>query len=459
MKSDVYSLVKVILFVSAITSPTLHAKVGEEETAKLGREFTPIGAEKAGNAEGTIPEWNGGYTDKPSCYKDDGSYFICDPFSEDKSEFFITNENKEKYKEKLSPGQIALFEKYPKSFRMPVYKTRRSAAYSQDVYDRTLRNSSKSELAEQGNGIANMEAFGFPFPIPKSALEVIWNHIVRYRGDSVERITGIAAPQVDGKFSMVISLEQFVFREALKEVKPGEDENVLFYYKQKVVAPSRLAGNVLLVHETLDQVKEPRLAWVYNGGQRRVRRAPQVGYDGPGTSSDGLSTFDNLDMYNGAPDRYQWELLGKREMFIPYNSYKLDEKGLKYEEILKPGHINSDLTRYELHRVWVIEAKIKPGTRHVYGRRTFYIDEDSWQVSVVDHYDNRGGLWRVSQAYNMMYYNGMSPFYAAEAVYDLSASRYVVVGLENEEKKGFQFNREFDKKSFTANALRSEGVR
>jgi hypothetical protein len=166
-----------------------------------------------------------------------------------------------------------------------------------------------------------------------------------------------------------------------------------------VTAPARLAGTVLLVHETLDQVKEPRKAWVYNAGQRRVRQAPQVSYDGPGTAADGLRTSDNLDMYNGAPDRYDWKLEGKKEMYIASNSYKLDSPKLKYADIIKAGHINQDLTRYELRRVWHVVATLKPGQRHIYAKRDFYIDEDTWQAAVIDHYDGRGQLWRVAEAH------------------------------------------------------------
>jgi hypothetical protein len=170
-------------------------------------------------------------------------------------------------------------------------------------------------------------------------------------------------------------------------------------------APARLAGTILIAHETLDQVKEPRRAWVYNAGQRRVRRAPNVAYDNPGTAADGMRTSDQFDMYNGAPDRYDWKLVGKQELIVPYNSYKLHSDQVKYKEILTPLHINQDLTRYELHRVWVVEATVKSGTSHVYPRRTFYVDEDSWQILAVDQYDARGQLWRVSEAHCINYYD------------------------------------------------------
>ncbi|WP_165679079.1 DUF1329 domain-containing protein, partial [Metapseudomonas otitidis] len=233
----------------------------------------------------------------------------------------------------------------------------------------------------------------------------------------------------------------------------------LTFFKQQVTAPSRLAGNVLLVHETLDQVKEPRLAWIYNAGQRRVRRAPQVAYDGPGTAADGLRTSDNFDMFSGAPDRYDWKLVGKKEMYIPYNSYKLDSPSLKYDDIIKAGHINQDLTRYELHRVWEVVATVKPGERHIYAKRHMYIDEDSWQVALVDHYDGRGQLWRVAEGHAQFYYHHQVPAYTLEALYDIIAGRYLALGMKNEEKRSFEFGFVGKAADYTPAALRNAGVR
>jgi hypothetical protein len=237
------------------------------------------------------------------------------------------------------------------------------------------------------------------------------------------------------------------------------DDNVLFYFKQVITAPSRLAGNVLLVHETLDQVKEGRRAWLYNSGQRRVRRAPQVAYDGPGTAADGQRTSDNLDLFNGAPDRYNWELVGKKEMYIPYNSYRLGARDLSYRDIVMPGHINPEHTRYELHRVWHVRATLKNGERHIYGQRDFYVDEDSWQIAVVDHYDGRGDLWRVAEAHHVQGYDINAPFYAAETLYDLMSGRYLVMGLTNEESDPYTFEVNARSNDFTPAALRRAGVR
>ncbi|MCY1532383.1 hypothetical protein D9M68_676570 [compost metagenome] len=268
-----------------------------------------------------------------------------------------------------------------------------------------------------------------------------------------------ATPEKSGAFTPVTFKMEFTYRNQLKDFDPANPGNVLFYYKEEVVSPARLAGSVLLVHETLDQVKEPRLAWLYNAGQRRVRRAPQVAYDGPYPASEGLRVGDNFDMYNGAQDRYDWKLVGKRELYIPYNSFKLDSPKLKYDDIVKAGHLNPEFTRYELHRVWEVEATLKPGERHVYAKRVFFIDEDSWQIVLADHYDARGTLWRVGEGHLQPYYNVQVPWLAVETLYDLLNGRYIVSGLKNEESQGVEFGVKALAADYTPAALRNAGVR
>jgi hypothetical protein len=263
----------------------------------------------------------------------------------------------------------------------------------------------------------------------------------------------------NGDYSVVRFQDELTWLDRLTDADKVDDPNVLFYFKQEITSPSRLAGNVLLAHETIDQVKEPRRAWVYNAGQRRVRRAPQVAYDGPGTASDGLRTSDNFDMYNGSPDRYNWNLVGKQEIYIPYNSYKLADPQYKYDNIIKAGHINQSLTRYELHRVWKVEGTLKEGVRHIYAKRVFYIDEDTWQAAEIDQYDGRGELWRVSEAHAMSFYDKKVPWYAMEVIYDLQSQRYLALGLMNEEQNPYTFDTQTSSGDFTPAALRSSGKR
>jgi hypothetical protein len=341
---------------------------------------------------------------------------------------------------------------------MPVYPTRRSIVLPDDVNQATRENAVNTRLVQGGNGLENYKLAN-AFPIPQDGLEVIWNQITRYRGHSMERVLTQATPQTNGNFTIVRFNEQYVVPQALTDYDAARMGNILYYFKQQVTDPGRLAGNVLLVHETINQVETPRMAWIYNAGQRRVRRAPQVSYDGPGTAADGLRTSDNLDMYNGAPDRYDWELVGKKEIFIPYNSYELESPKHKYADVIKAGHINQDLTRYELHRVWELKAKVKADQRHIYAQRHMFIDEDSWQAAHIDHYDARGELWRVAEAHTLHRYDAQVPGYALETLYDLVAGRYLAMGMYNEESRGYNYDYKANSNEFTPAALRQSGVR
>ena len=434
------------------------AAVAPEEAAKLGNSLTPLGAEKAGNADGSIPEWTGGLTKGAASVLSGG--FLGDPFASEQPLFTITAQNLEQYRDKLSEGQVAMFKRYPETYRMAVYPSHRSAALPADIYAAAAKSAVNTSLIEGGNGLKGFaDSRYYAFPIPQNGLEVVWNHITRYRGGNLRRSTVQAAPQANGDFTLVHFEDEVAFPGMTKGLDAKKAENALLFFKQRVTAPARLAGNVLLVHDSLDQIAEPRMAWLYNAGQRRVRRAPQVAYDGPGTASDGLRTSDNFDMFNGAPDRYDWKLVGKRELFIPYNNYRLALPSVKYADILKAGHINQDLTRYELHRVWEVEATLKSGERNIYAKRRFYVDEDSWQIALSEHYDGRGQLWRVGEAMLLQHYAQKIPVYALEALYDVIAGRYVAVGMANEEKMSIQYGTQASAKDFTPAALRNAGVR
>ncbi|MCR4508827.1 DUF1329 domain-containing protein [Pseudomonas sp. 32.2.56] len=441
-----------------LLASSVMAAVSEQEAAQLGASLTPLGGEMAGNADGSIPAWDGGLSTSAAAV--DGKGFLADPFAGEQALFTITAANAEQYKGKLSAGQLAMFKRYPESYKIPVYPSHRTTAVPAAIAEAAKLSAVNTTPVDGGNGLQNFNASRYyAFPIPKTGVEVIWNHITRYRGGNTRRVVTQATPQTNGSYSLVKFEDEVAFPADMPDLDPAKGSNVLLYFKQRVTAPSRLAGNVLLVHETIDQVKEPRLAWIYNAGQRRVRRAPQVAYDGPGTAADGMRTADNFDMFSGAPDRYDWQLVGKKEMYIPYNSYKLDSPSLKYDDVLKAGHINQDLTRYELHRVWEVVATLKSGERHIYAKRHMYVDEDSWQIALVDHYDGRGQLWRVAEGHAQHYYNHQVPGYTLEALYDLVAGRYLALGMKNEEKSAYNFGFKATAADYTPAALRSSGVR
>lgn len=453
-------LLLLVSLLAGAPAVALHAAVSQADADRLGHDLTPLGAEMAGNADGSIPAWSGGITTPPAGYKVGDHH--PDPYAADAPLYTITADNAARYQDKLTAGHLALLQAYP-DYKLIVYPTHRSVSNPPRVYDAVKANATTAELVAGGNGITGA-VIGIPFPIPHDGIEVVWNHLTRYRGISALRHIAQAAPQANGSYTLVQFEDQFLFNYARDDVPRAElmrqvtDDNILVYFKQAVTAPPRLAGTILLAQETLDQVKEKRRAWVYNAGRRRVTRAPDVAYDNPGTAADGQRTTDQFDMFNGAPDRYAWKLLGKKELIVPYNSYRLHSDKLHYDDILKPKHINQDLARYELHRVWVVEGTVKPGTSHLYPRRTFYVDEDSWQILVADQYDSRGQLWRVSEAHCINYYDALTFWSTLEVHTDLQDGRYLAVGLDNRNPM-YEFNVKLTPADFTPDSLRREGVR
>jgi len=426
------------------------AALSAAEIARLGADLTPIGAEKAGNKDGTIPAWTGGLCAPPAGWSAAQGY--TDPFAGDKVLFTITKANAAQYKDKLAPGVLAMLNKYD-NFKMNVYPTHRTACYPQEVYDNVKAQAGKVEL--QGFGIANRGPSTVPFPIPKSGMEAIWNHTMRYLGGGISRDYNSFPVRANGDFYKIGVHEYRIFNQ---NMDPAQD-NLLLGFLSFFTSPATLEGTVFLVHEPVDQVKQSRSAWIYNAGQRRVRRAPDLAYDNVNDGTEGLRTTDQFDAYNGAPDRFDWKIVGKREVYVPYNSYKLASKSLKYKDMIQKNTANADLLRYELHRVWEIEATLKAGSKHVYGKRVFFLDEDSWSVLYEDAYDTRKQLWRVSMFPMIQFYDAKVPWYRANIWHDLNNGGYLFSNVDNEIKTPWKFGEKGKWGEFQPDSLRRIGTK
>ena len=433
---------------AAFTASPAFAKLTDADAARLGKDLTPTGGEMAGNKDGSIPAWTGGLAKPPACFKPGVEY--CDPYAGEKPTLTITSANAEQYKDKLAVGALAMFKKYP-TFKMNIYPTHRTAALPADVYASIKDESTKIDL--NGWAVSNRVRSNVPFPIPKNGLEIIWNHNIRYLGGNTTRSQSSFPVRPNGDFFKVTFVENRVANENMD--KP--QDNKAFFFTGYFAAPPTLVGTVFLVHEPLDLSKEQRSAWIYNAGQRRVRRAPDLAYDNVNDGTEGMRFTDQYDAYNGAPDRYDWKLVGKKEMYIPYNSYKVGEKTVAYKDIIQKNHANPELMRYELHRVWIVEGTLKAGQKHSYGKRTFLIDEDSWNVSWEDAYDTRGNLWRVGIHGNMQYYDAGVSWTRYNAWHDLTSGAYLMSGLDNEAKGIAKFGGSGKLADFQPDALRRLG--
>lgn len=434
------------------------AKVSAEEAAKLGKELTPVGAIHKGNADGSIPEWKGeelladatseelgvklteiSRAQLEQWRKEDPTkmrtfvYQELEKYEDEigdvvSKKLTITKANYKEHADKLTVGHQAMFDRYD-DYKMHVYPTVRTAFYPDAIYEATKANATRASLV--GTDDVNDAKLGFPFPIPGSGAEAIWNHKLKYKGDAVKRYNNQAIVKPDGDYKISKLVEDVKFKYG-NIGEPGGTET-LAYYLSEVIEPARVAGQLTLVHETADEGSGGRLAWIYNPGLGRVNRAPDVGYDNPYIGTDGEQFNDQVDVFNGSLDRYNWKLVGRKEMYIPYHNYELNSPEYKYADIIQAGHINQDLVRYELHRVWVVDATVRDGTRHQFARRTFYIDEDSWSIATVDCYDNRDQLWKMQEAYLITLPFVPTVTGSPEAIFDLQSGRYFLTAMTNED--------------------------
>jgi len=443
---------------------TVNAAVSAEEAAKLSNDpatpLTAIGAEQAANADGTIPAWSGGIIKNggpPANYKPGGQFV--DPFPDDKPLFTINRTNYEEHKDKLSNGHIALFETYD-TYTMPVYQSRRSAWYPEEIYTTSIANATTAVL--EGSDALKNAKIGFPFPIPhdgNAAAQILWNHKVRYRADTVTRANDQFWVQANGTIQGSKRIEKAYFTYGNIK-KPGDidKDNLLFYYLSEVTAPAKSAGEFTLVHETANQDTnlggETRSAWIANKGAPRPRRAPNVAYDNPSVGTNGQQFNEQVDMYNGAFDRYSWKLVGKAEMYIPYNSYRISNEPYKYDDLLTTLHFNQEPTRYELHRVWIVEGELIEGLRHSFGHRRIYVDEDSWGITMVELQDTRGALWKFQEGHTINFYNVGVNSTTPEISYDFTTNSYFAVALTNEGTPNRANEYDFDPSDFTASAMK-----
>lgn len=445
-------LTGVILGLGVVLTAPAWAKVSAEEAKRLDGELTPIGAERAGLEPGphglNIPPWTGGWV-QPS--EEKRIHAPQDPYADEQPIFIITAENASKYADILTPGQLALFKQYPSTFKMRVFPSHRTSAVPDHVTKATRENATRVELTASGNGFTGT-AHGVPFPIPKSGQELIWNHMARYRTTGFRGFTNSAVTMTSGDYVIERAYIEGVIHYGDPAIGLADWDNKFITLLRKIVAPANKAGDTVLIHAPLDREKDEILIWSYNPGTRKVRRIGEVGYDNP--AQDGLMTHDQIDMFNGALDRYNFKLAGKKAVLVPYNSFALHSNSLKYEDIIRQGHINPELVRYELHRMWVLEAHRRPESAHIYKRRVMYFDEDSWLILLQDIYDERDEFWRTAMSFAMQYPQVPLLVNAMQAHYDLQSRRYVVINMQNEEKLPVEYDYQAPPSQFTTSALK-----
>lgn len=434
-------------------SATTVAAVSEEEAAKLGQELTPFGATRAGNESGEIPAWTGGYTEVPSGYESGEPR--PNPFSGEKPLYSITADNMDEYADRLSDGQKQLLNRYPDTYRINIYPTHRTAAAPEWVYENTIKNATRAESLYGGNSIDKAYG-GIPFPIPQSGAEAMWNHQVRWLGESILNESRSLVVEngevVLGSHQLNENSYPYYFEEASLEDFEGDFWRIY----QKIIAPSFKAGETILIKDPVDQVNVGRKAWQYLLGQRRVRRAPSIAYDTPNSVTSGVDFFDEVSLFMGALDKFDWKLVGKKELYIPYNN---NEFFLHSEdEVVGDNHLNSEYMRWELHRVWVVEATLADGQRHSIPKKTFYLDEDTWAAVLYDGWDPQGKLWHTGLMVPFLAYEYPAQIMIPFVIHDLVKGAYQATIINDVDVQYGKVER-WPASNYTPESLATRGIR
>ncbi|WP_172152037.1 DUF1329 domain-containing protein [Pseudomonas tumuqii] len=431
------------------------AAVSTAEAAKLGTELTLIGAEKAGNADGSIPAYEGGLTTPPASYKP-GESMRPDPFANEKPLLVIDGKNVEQYKDQLTAVSVELAKRYP-GFRMEVYPTHRSASIPQGVLDNTLKNAVTTKSAEGGNAIENALP-GTPFPIPQSGAEAMWNHLLRYQGMNISSKFDNWFVDSSGRPSLAATGNAWVNYAVYDDLnKPMQAKDTYYQIKLMYTGPARRAGEAIVLRDAVNPLAQPRRAWQYLPGVRRVKLAPSLAYDTPDPGSAGAATYDDAFVFLGALDRYDWKLVGKQELIVPYNAYRVTYEA-DVNKLLTPNHIEPSSVRWEKHRVWVVEATLKEGARHIYHKRRFYLDEDTWVALASDQYDARGQLYRGAFTFLSQSYDQQVPDATPYVNYDLIGGSYSVSGLTGP-YGGIKYSEPLSKAQWSSESLAGAGIR
>jgi hypothetical protein len=422
--------------------------------------LTPLGSERAGNADGSIPAWTGGYTTLPSGWQPGQS--MPDFFADDQPVVVIDSSNMAEHADRLSEGTMAMMKKY--GFSIKVYPTHRTACAPQWVYDNIAKNATAAQPVAKGITWGFTNAYGgIPFPIPDTSdplmagAQIIWNHNARWWGYSFEStpysiVVNNGAPVVSA-----YSQTQYTFPYYDQGGSLATYSGLISKQIAMQLAPANIRGQQIDSWIYSDPSQHPEDVWEVLQGQGRIRKAPEVSYDTPSQFLDGVTNYDEYYGFNNSLQKYQWKYITKKEMYIPYNNNAL--ANAPYQQALLPHFVNPDLVRWELHRVWVVEATLAPGERNVLARRMLYVDEDTYTCAFVDAWDANDNLFHVNHVYQWVRPDAPGSMYFNNAIFNLQTDDYAVAsGPFNEQAHpSVYFDKHFPETDFnpevmTANA-------
>jgi hypothetical protein len=439
---------------AAALAPAL-ALVTNQEAAELKSRLTPVGAERAGNADGSIPAWTGGVTSAPGYVSGAPRP---DVFAGDKPLFSITARNFHDYEDKLPEGAKALFAKQA-DYRMDIYPSHRSAAAPEWVYENIFRNATRAHAAPEGIAYGVEGAVGgIPFPIPKNGFEAMWNHLLAFWGPARELTVSTYIVPAGGAVEKASAYKEIAdFPYYFQGATPESFGPYYFKTLHLAVAPAARAGEAYLNWQPINIKRNSFAAWRLLPREHRVRKAPGISYDVPDADAAGFVSLDEYYVFFGGLDRYNFKLVGKKEMYVPYNNNRLYSRPVS--EILGRTHANPDDLRYELHRVWVVDGTLASGAHDIVAHRRLYLDEDSWMAVYSDSWDEAGRLWKFGQGTMYLMPDVPAIVVGSQFVYDLQLGGYAFGFAFNGEPSAYKVTAPHPATLFTPESLSARSVR
>ena len=248
---------------------------------------------------------------------------------------------------------------------------------------------------------------GVPFPLPKDGYEVMWDFVLNYHPAYCHELYQNYLLDTSGNVTFLGDIETWWAEPYYDKTKTSLDGKFYIYFRVLFHSPPPEQGTAYLFQYPYDFNKTDDVTWFYDPGTRRIRIAPEFKYDTPVASYGGAIDFDEIDLFYGAMDKFDFKLMGLQEKIVPYNDFALNNTTESTE--LKPEFLNPANVRWEVHRVWVVNAILKPGQRHEYSQWNFYVDEDSYAILASESYDHGGSIYRVGFTYPFpTYYDGAS---------------------------------------------------
>jgi hypothetical protein len=457
--------------IAGATIPAMQAQAAAPDSALLKTKLTPLGAERAGNADGSIPPWTGGLAEPllPETQPID----IGVVYGGDEAFQTVDKGNVAQFATLLTPGTQEMIRKF--GFSIKIFQTCRTAAAPQYVYDNTAQNVTRTQFDPAAVGMGFTGAYGgTPFPIidtgnPKiGGAQLIWNHLTSWRGISLYTKYAPRFVVADGKLILsAVAISRFIYPYYDPEGGP-ETYKGWFSKVRRYCMPLNLSG-WSPGYWSGDDPEQQKLAnaasWcspMWNGDEMLtcfstnatttpdmmfcVRRAsdeitsfvpmgtanaikiPQefniyAGFDPAAAKIAGL---DEYSCFNGTPMQYDWRFINKEEMLVPYNCNAMHFHPA--QEVLQPKFPSPDIVRWEKHRVWIVEAQLKPGQTNALARRRLYIDEDSWLALLGEGYDAGGNMIKYHSVYNRCVGSLPATCELGSMVFDLTTGNYVFEG-------------------------------